>query len=216
MVDPNEYLGAKPTAYSRVHLEYEPSPALRGSISEFIKPELRTKKRIAQIALRSESFAEIPVIDGGQTLEHSPDLTNYLYNYQSRLDEIQDRQLRLAAFVDMQILKHDGLLLHFELLPDDYERRRLGRLALNNNNNGNETIGAAVYIPHDLINHPHAEAVRRLRGALAMAHPAIRDRQHSTPAPLENGLWVRKPTLRDRPVLRVVKTAAEIQQSETN
>lgn len=216
MVDPDEYIGAKPTAFSRVHLEYEPSPALRDSLGEFIKPELRTEKRLAQIALRSESFAEIPVIDGGLTLEHSPELTHYLYNYQSRLDEIKDRQLRLAAYVGMQTLKHAGLLLHFELLPDDYERQHLGRLALNSIDNGNNTIGAAMYIPHDVIVHPHTEATRHLRDVLAMAHPAIRDRQHTTPAPLGNGLWVKRPVIRDRPILKVVTATSDIQQSGTN
>ena len=214
MVDPDEYIGAKPTAFSRVHLEYEPSPALRDSIGEFIKPELRTEKRLAQIALRSESFAEIPLINGGQTLEHSPELKKYLYTYQSRLDEIKDRQLRLAAYVGIQILQHDALLFHFELLPDEYERRHLGKLALSDTNN--ETIGAAVYLPYGIIDHPHIRATRHLRDSLAMAHPAIRDRRHTTPAPLGNGLWVKRPVLRDRPILKVVTATADAQQSETN
>ena len=214
MVDPNEYIGAKPTAYSRVHLEYEPSPALRDSIGEFIKPELRTQKRLAQIALRSESFAEIPVINGGQTLEHSPELAKYLYTYQSRLDEIKDRQLRLAAYVGIQILRHDALLFHFELLPDEYERRHLGRLALNSNDS--DTISAAVYLPHDTIDHPHIRATRHLRDALAMAHPAMRDRQHSTPAPLEHGLWVRKPVIRDRPILKSAGPNPDNQEASPN
>lgn len=216
MVDPNEYLGEKPTAYSHVYLEYEPSPALNESLRGFIKPHLRLEKRFAQIALRSESFFEAPIVNGGQALQHSSEVTKYLYAYQGRLDEIKDRQLRLAAFVDMRILDKKGLTFHFEMLPDELERRRLGRLALKysdpENEQAEDRFGLVAHIPYDAIHDPYGEATRKLRGLLATSHPAVQGKQHDIPAPLANGLWVKKPVLRDRNVPNIVGKHPDIQQ----
>ncbi|MET0979993.1 MAG: hypothetical protein ABWX90_01920, partial [Candidatus Saccharimonadales bacterium] len=186
MVDPNEYIGDPPTAYSHVHLEYEPSLALHDSLHRFIKPELRAKAKFARLALRSEAYLVAPIERGGHALQHPPAVAQHLQDYQKRLDTIKDRQLRLASFVELSVLKDESLMFHFELLPDERERRALGRLALKNSHQSSITIGAAVHIPSGAVYDPYGEASAELRGLLGMSHPAFRDRHHTTPAPLIN------------------------------
>lgn len=210
MVDPNEYIGDPPITYSHVYLEYESSLELNKSLHQFIKPELRTLAKFAHLALRSEAYLEAPIERGGHALQHPPALAQHLQDYQKQLDTIKDHQLRLAAFVDMHVLKDESLMFHFELLPDDLERRCLGRLALKNSQQSRFTIGAAAHIPADAVYDPYGEASAKLRGLLAMSHPAFRDRQHTTPAPLTKGLWVTRPELRDRPVLKAVPSHPDI------
>jgi hypothetical protein len=202
MVDPNEYIGDSPTAYSHVYLEYEPSTELNKSLHQFIKPELRTQAKFAHLALRSEAYLEAPLEHGGHAQQHPPALAQHLQEYQKQLDSIKDHQLRLAAYVDMRVLKDESLTFHFELLPGELERRRLGQLALKNSRQSRFTIGIVAHIPSDAVYDPYGEASAGLRGLLAMSHPAYRDRHHTAPAPLTNGMWVSRPVLRDRPVLR--------------
>lgn len=212
MVDPNEYIGDHPVTYSHVYLEYEPSTELNKSLLEFIKPELRTQAKFARVALRSEAHLEAPIEHGGRALQHPPALEKRLQNHQKQLDTIKDRQLRLASFVDMHVLKDESLMFHFELLPDELERRCLGQLALKNTQQSRFIIGAAAHIPADAVHDPYGEASADLRRLLAMSHPAYRHRQHTTPAPLINGLWVSHPVLRDRPVLKLAPRHPDIQQ----
>lgn len=210
MVDPNEYIGDPPTAYSHVYLEYEPSLELHSSLHQFIKPELRTQAKFARLALRSEAYLKAPIQHGGHPLQHPPALAQHLQDYQKQLDTIKDRQLRLASFVDLRVLKDKSLMFHFELLPDELERRSLGQLALKNSQQDRVTIGAVAHIPPGAVYDPYGEASAELRGLLAMSHPALRDKHHTTPAPLANGLWVSRPVLRDRPVLRSVPKHPDI------
>lgn len=210
MVDPEEYIGDKPTTYSHVYLEYEPSPVLNESLRQFIKPNMRTLTRFAQVALRSQAYLAAPIVPGGYALEHPPAVKKHLYMYQNRLDAIKDHQLRLASFVDMRTLRDESLMLHFELLPDELERRALGQLALKNGQQDRATIGAVARIPAGAYYDPHGEAAAELRGLLAVSHPAYHNKQHTTPAPLENGMWVKRPVLRDKAALKVAPEHPDI------
>jgi hypothetical protein len=198
MVEPDDFIAKRSTTYSHVYLEYEPSPNLNESLRQFIRPELRSLRQFAQIALRSESFLQAPIVTGGRALEHPPDLMKHLHTYQGKLDFIKTHQLRLASYVEMQTRSDESLSIHFEVLPNEFERRHLGRLALKDGVQDPSTIGVVAHIPAGAAEDPYGQASARLRSIFAVSHPSMQGRQHTTPAPLSLGLWVERPMLRDK------------------
>lgn len=197
MVDPEEYISNRPTTYSHVYLEYEPSPALNESLRQFIHPDMRIQRRFAQIALWSESYLKAPTDPRERAIKHPAALAQNLSNYERGLKAIESHQLRLASFLDMRMLKDKSLNIHFEVLPNEVERRMLGQIALKDWEHDKTTIGVVAHIPTDALDDPYGAASAQLRGLFATSHPSMHNRRHSTPAPLANGLWVQRPTLRD-------------------
>lgn len=210
MVDPEEYISNRPTAYSHVYLEYEPSTALNKSLRQFVHPELLVQSRFAQIALYSESYLKAPIETGEGELRHPPALAKHLSAYERSLKSISSHQLRLASYVDMQMHKDKSLNIHFEVLPNELERRLLGQLALKDWAHDKSTIGVVAHIPADALNDPYGEASAKLRNLLAMSHPSVQSRQRTTPAPLSSQLWVQRPTLRDKYPTPVAMTRKDI------
>ena len=204
MVDPNEYLGAKPTAYSRMYLEYEPSPNLRKALREFVTPDADDP------VLLAEAYFEIPILEGGRKLEHSPKYNSYIKAYKDNLNEISERQIRLAAYIGRRVLhdkamNEESLALYFELLPDKYERSHLGKLAIKHavgEADANPLYGAMTHIPIQDLDDSFNTATINLQRSLGLFHPAVRQRPHTTLAPLEAGLWMSRPMLREIDVVK--------------
>ena len=204
MIDPEEYIQPRPTAHSHVYIEYVPSPALNTVLREFVRPSMLQQRRFGEFLLRSGSYLLAPIVPGGHALEHPPELANHLLKYQNRLDDIKTHQLRLASFVDMHPLPDESLIFHFEMLPNDLERKRLGRLALKNAMDDSQVIGVAAHIPARAVHPLHQETAAKMRNLFGMMQQLPEDRQHTTPAPLARGLWVKQPMIRDRYPLHVL------------
>lgn len=188
------YLEKKPTQYSRVQLAYRPSEALDDVLHEFIKPEYRHE--LGTITLRSESYVTAPLLVGRRSLEHPPEWAQHLLKYKNALAQIATHQIRLASFVEYKTLEQGGLAVYFELLPDEFEQRKLGQLALGC---VAKPYGAVARISKDLLADDYGIAASKLRTLAGVTYGESNEGIHRTKyAPREQLLWVDGVQLQDR------------------
>ena len=210
MVESKDYLEPRPDASSHVYLEYEPSERLNEALLEFVRPELRDE--VGRVALLSVGYFVAPIVSSEGRLKHPPKVANHLGEYEKKLHAIQGHQIRLASFVDIRNHKNNNLTVHLDLLPTPLERESLGALAIRHSKDGTNSVGVAAHISHDIVDENYGSASAQLRGLLAMSHPAMHQRQRSTPAPLSSALWVLAPTLRDKEVSNVIPLHPDIRR----
>jgi len=197
-VDSAEFLHPRPTAYSRIQLEYAPSADLNTALQDFITPSHRHDRQFGVIALHSEAYANVPLVPGGHPLEHPPEWSTHLLEREIALRAIASHQLRLASFVNVRSLPDErGLAIYLELLPDEHERRHLGQLAVRGRGERPGGYGVVAHIPGGVLSDNYGVAASQLRNLLDV--PSVdSEATRITYAPRTSQLWVERAMLRDR------------------